>query len=146
MKIFEVPFESEQYKEALQLRIQVLRAPLGLTYTPEQLAEEAKDVHVVAVEEDKVVGTILLRHVNEQVIKMRQFAVAPDRQRQGIGSEMIAYCEDYALEHGYNTIELHARESAVPFYETMEYQKVGERFTEVTIPHFKMVKCLNDEE
>ncbi len=145
MKIFEVPFESEQYKEALQLRIKVLRAPLGLVYTPEQLAEEATDVHVVAIDEDKVVGTILLRHVNDNVLKMRQFAVAPERQRQGIGSEMVAYCEDYAIEHGYDTIELHARESAVPFYEPLEYAKVGERFTEVTIPHFKMRKSLRDE-
>jgi predicted N-acetyltransferase YhbS len=136
----------DRYKEALELRIKVLRAPLGLVYTPEQLAEEATDIHVVAIDEGKVVGTILLRHINEQVIKMRQFAVAPDRQRQGIGSEIVAYCEDYALENGYNTIELHARESAVPFYQPLEYEKVGERFTEVTIPHFKMVKHLSDED
>lgn len=145
MKIMEVPYNSERYKEALELRIKVLRAPLGLVYSPEQLTEEATDVHLVAIDEDKVVGTVLLRPVNKNVLKMRQFAVAPERQRQGIGSEMVAYCEDYALEQGYETIELHARESAVPFYESLEYEKVGDRFMEVTIPHFKMRKSLRDD-
>lgn len=145
MKIFEVPFGCDLYKEALELRVKVLRAPLGLMYTPEQLEEEATDVHIVAVDEGKVVGTVLLRHINDEVIKMRQFAVTPERQRQGIGSEIVAYCEDYALEHGYNTIELHARETAVSFYESLEYEKIGDRFTEVTIPHYKMVKNLSEE-
>jgi predicted GNAT family N-acyltransferase len=37
---------------------------------------------------------------------------------------------------------LHARETAVPFYEAMAYTKIGDRFTEVTIPHWSMVKVL----
>lgn len=144
MKIFPLEFGSPLYKEALALRTKVLRKPLGLSYTPEQLAEEKTDIHVAAVEDGKVLGIILLRKESDTVLKMRQFAVAPERQGEGIGSEMITWCEDYALEKGFNTIILHARESAVKFYEQLEYEKVGERFTEVTIPHFKMIKQLED--
>lgn len=144
MKIFETPYKSDLYQQALALRVKVLRQPLGLKYSPEQLAEEATDIHVVAVEDDKVIGTILLRKESDTVLKMRQFAVAPERQGEGIGSEIVTYCEDYALSHGFSTIVLHARETAVRFYEQLEYEKVGERFTEVTIPHFKMIKQLED--
>jgi N-acetylglutamate synthase-like GNAT family acetyltransferase len=144
MKILEAPFGSDLYRAAVDLRYEILRKPLRLDYTKEQLAEEATDVHVVAVEEGKVIAAILLRKESETVLKMRQFAVAKDRQGEGIGSEMVTYCEDYALEHGFETIVLHARETAVRFYEQLEYEKVGERFTEVTIPHFKMLKHLVD--
>ena len=37
---------------------------------------------------------------------------------------------------------MHARETAVPFYERLGYATVGARFEEVTIPHFKMEKRL----
>jgi ribosomal protein S18 acetylase RimI-like enzyme len=144
MKIQEVPYGSELYEAAVKLRTEILRKPLGLKYSSEQLAEEAHDVHIVAVEEGRVIGVILLRKETDNILKMRQFAVAKERQREGIGSEMVTYCEDYALEHGFTTIVLHARESAVRFYEQLAYEKVGDRFVEVTIPHFKMIKELED--
>jgi predicted GNAT family N-acyltransferase len=37
---------------------------------------------------------------------------------------------------------LHAREEAVPFYERLGYEKHGESFIAVTIPHFFMHKRL----
>jgi len=47
-----------------------------------------------------------------------------------------------SAEMGYREIVLHARESAVRFYESVGYVAEGEAFTEVTIPHRKMVKRL----
>jgi predicted GNAT family N-acyltransferase len=38
---------------------------------------------------------------------------------------------------------MHARETAVEFYEKYGYEKVGEQFIEVTVPHWEMVKRLN---
>jgi hypothetical protein len=35
---------------------------------------------------------------------------------------------------------MHARETALGFYEQNGYITYGERFTEVTIPNYKMVK------
>jgi predicted GNAT family N-acyltransferase len=37
---------------------------------------------------------------------------------------------------------LHARETAVAFYENLAYSKVGDRFVEVTIYHWAMEKRL----
>jgi predicted GNAT family N-acyltransferase len=37
---------------------------------------------------------------------------------------------------------MHARKSAVGFYEKLGYKIVGDEFEEVTIPHFEMQKTL----
>ena len=37
---------------------------------------------------------------------------------------------------------MHARETAVGFYEKLGYKVVGDKFTEVTIPHYVMEKKL----
>jgi predicted GNAT family N-acyltransferase len=37
---------------------------------------------------------------------------------------------------------LHARETAVPFYNALGYNSVGAQFEEVGIPHFRMEKAL----
>lgn len=56
---------------------------------------------------------------------------------------MVKYSEDLTREFGYEEIVLHARETAVPFYEPLGYTRVGDRFTEVTIPHWVMVRALH---
>ncbi|MBK6878814.1 MAG: GNAT family N-acetyltransferase [Ignavibacteria bacterium] len=48
----------------------------------------------------------------------------------------------FSREKGFERIVMHARDSAVPFYEKLGYSKVGDMFTEVTIPHFKLFKNL----
>ena len=48
-----------------------------------------------------------------------------------------------AVENGMNSIELHARENAVPFYLSLQYTIMGNQFLEVNIPHYKMTKELD---
>jgi predicted GNAT family N-acyltransferase len=43
---------------------------------------------------------------------------------------------------GYHRIELHARDTAVPFYKKMNYSISGSVFKEVGIDHFFMSKEL----
>ena len=68
--------------------------------------------------------------------------VDPGHQGRGVGKRLIAFAEKLSAEMGYREIVLHARESAVRFYESVGYVAEGEAFTEVTIPHRKMVKRL----
>lgn len=137
-------FKSKEYEEAVALRYEVLRKPLGLTYTPEQLAEEETEWHVVAVEDGKVVGVLLLKKISDTKLKMRQFAVADAYQGQGIGSALVAFAEDFAIENGFSTIVLNARMTAVPFYKRLGYEVEGEEFVEVGIPHLRMLKSFED--
>jgi hypothetical protein len=140
LKIGIANFESKEYDAAVALRYEVLRKPLGMVYTPEQLAEEATETHVIAVADAKVVGVLLLKRISDTKMKMRQFAVDDAFQGQGIGSALVAFAEDFAIENGFSIITLNARMTAVPFYERLGYDVVGDEFVEVGIPHLRMVK------
>jgi predicted GNAT family N-acyltransferase len=137
MKLLVAAFGSSEQLQAVELRRDVLRTPLGLDFTPEELAAEQDDLHLVALDPD-VVACLVLTRVDEVRMKMRQVAVDPHRQGGGVGSQLVRFSEEVARERGYREMVLNARETAVPFYLRLGYRQVGERFEEVTIPHFKM--------
>jgi predicted GNAT family N-acyltransferase len=133
---------SEAYAAAVALRARILRWPLGLDFTPQQLAAEAADTHLAAFAGDRLIGCLLLTKVNEDEVKMRQVAVEEAYRGQGVGSRLVAFSEQAARDQGFRTMVLHAREEAVPFYLRLGYAPVGEPFIEVTIPHREMRKAL----
>jgi N-acetylglutamate synthase-like GNAT family acetyltransferase len=127
-----------EYDEVLALRLRILRTPLGLDFTPEQIAAEAADLHVAAYRSGKLVGCLLLSPQPGRMLLMRQVAVEPEVQGHGIGSAMVAFSEHLAIERGFSRIELHARETAVPFYLKLGYEVCSEPYIEVTLPHRTM--------
>lgn len=133
---------SSEYAAAVALRRRILRAPLGLTFTAEELDAEREHEHLAAFTGDALVGTLVLTPVDEGVLKLRQMAVAPEGARQGTGGLLVAFAERVALERGTRRIVLHARVSAQPFYEKQGYRADGAIFTEVTVPHIAMSKLL----
>ena len=133
---------SPAYALAVALRRDLLRKPLGLEFTEAQLASEATSFHLTAWEDDVLVGTLLLTPLDEGSIQMRQVAVADRKQGLGIGRLMVAESEDEALGRGFTHIMLHARDTAIPFYEKLGYTRIGEEFTEVGVRHQEMEKYL----
>jgi ribosomal protein S18 acetylase RimI-like enzyme len=87
---------------------------------------------------------LVLKPDTPQHVRLHQFAVAPAHQRQGYGSLLLRQAEEFAWRHGYREIIMHARETAVGFYEKLGYAKHGDRFIEVTIPHYQMQRMLAD--
>ena len=73
-------------------------------------------------------------------VQMRQVAVVPDLQGQGIGVAIVERSETLSRQMGFRRMVLHARETAVPFYEKLGYSRIGEGFAEVTISHWAMEK------
>lgn len=130
------------YQETVALRDLVLRQPLGLHFTTEELEAEHDSFHLGHWLHGRLLACLILKPVDQTIIKMRQFAVHPDFQRQGLGRDLLEYAESFALKGGYTEIILHARESACPFYLNGGYQMEGERFTEVGLPHRKMSKTI----
>ena len=137
-----IPHNSPAYRQVVALRFRVLREPLGLTFTPEQLAAEAADTHVAIYADDRLAGCLMLQRQDAETVKMRQVAVAPEMQGQGIGRVLVTFAEDVARRQGYKTVQLNARETATPFYARLGYIPVGELFEEVGLPHLEMRKTL----
>ncbi len=143
LTVCKIEFATPEYDESVALRYEVLRKPLGLEYSPEQLSKEWTDIHLAAFDgSSRMVGILLLTPVSEQEIKMRQVAVAPEQQGKGIGAALVAASEEMARDLNFSQLTLHAREVAVPFYLKLGYQTIGDRFEEVLIPHFRMKKTL----
>ncbi len=130
----------------IALRHRLLRAPLGLAFTEEQLAAEKDQVHLALRHDDVVVGALLLVPPDAGgTAKLRQMTIEPSFERRGFGRRLLRHGEDLLLQLRATRITLAAREHAIHFYEKLGYVAQGEVFIEVTIPHRLMVKRLTDQ-
>ena len=142
VKIEAIAHDSEFYWQALVLRDELLRKPLGLEFSEDDIAAEAGQVHVVAIERGEIVGTLVLRGDGDGLVQMRQVAVSEKRQGRGIGRDLVRFAEALVWAECGDVIYLHAREPVIDFYEALGYEREGEIFEEVGIPHQKMRKVL----
>lgn len=134
---------THQYTEMVALRKRILRDPLGLTFTENDLSRDKDDLLCGYYnDEDKLIGTCILTHISSSLMQLRQMAIETGYQNKGIGYKLLRFAEETAAQHQYKKITLHARKTAVGFYEKAGYKIVGEEFTEVGIPHLEMEKTL----
>lgn len=133
---------SENYPKILALRQRILRAPLGLDLFVEDLSGEQQQYLMAGLYLGEPVACLMIRMLDGETAKFRQMAVDEAWQGQGIGAALLRYAENFCVLHAFRTIELHARATALGFYEKAGYHTEGEEFTEVGIPHFRMVKQL----
>jgi GNAT superfamily N-acetyltransferase len=140
--IFEAPLGSQLYADALRLREAILRRPLGLTVSREELADDAMRQHFCAVSLGAVVGTVSLRPLDEATLQLKQMAVTESRRRMRIGMQLLAHAETWARAAGFRLMVTHARIGADGFYLRLGYRGEGQPFEENTIPHIRMTKRL----
>ena len=133
---------SPLHERALTLRDDVLRRPLGRALSATDIEYDRQGHHFVAVDGDEVFGCVGLYPQDEGVVRLRQMAVAPRLQGQGIGAGVLRFAEEWARANDIARIELHARVAAEGFYQRAGYVAEGEIFEEVTVPHRKMWKAL----
>lgn len=133
---------SPEYQQMVQLRIDILRKPLGLSFLPEELEKEKDEILIAAFEEDKMLGCCMLIKTEPGTVRLRQMAVLNSLQGKGIGRALMQFAENIARDRGFRTITMHARKTATGFYEKLGYKVIGDEFVEVTIPHVVMEKDL----
>lgn len=138
----EIEHGTKEYEQTVSLRDEVLRKPLGLQFGPEERTDEKGSFHLACLRDGIGVACLVLKPLPGKQIRMRQLAVRSGFRGQGLGRTLVSYSESVARDHGYEEMVLHARETAVGFYEKMGYEVEGDRFIEVTIPHFAMRKSL----
>lgn len=139
-----ITWGSPDYFQMLALRHHVLRKPLGLVFDPLGFADEKNEILIVLKFHNWVVGCMILTPKGEE-IKMRQVAVAPQLQGSGVGAVMVKFAEKIANQKGFVKMALNARDSAIAFYQKLNYHIVGDGFLEVGIPHHFMYKDLGHQ-
>lgn len=139
----QIEFGTPEYDRAVDLRDRVLRQPLKLEFTEEQIAEEFDQFHFACFNNNlKLLACLTFQVKDDNILKMRQVAVDPELQNKSIGTKLVAFSENWAKANNFNKIMLHARDIAIPFYLKLNYKKIGKAFTEVGIKHYAMEKSL----
>lgn len=137
-----IDYGTAEYKQMLKLRNEILRKPLGLSFSEDELEEEKDNLLIAAYEDDRMLGCCMLVEEAPDTVRLRQMAVKNDLQGKGIGRALMQFAENLARDRGYKRLTMHARKNAVGFYEKMGYNTSGDEFFEVTIPHYNMEKNL----
>lgn len=130
---------SNDWKEAVNLRENILRKPLGSKFSKQELEEEKNHIQIVGFLDEELIATAVLVPESEK-LKMQRVVVINQKRNLEIGSKMMKFCELIALEKGISHLYCHARDSAVNFYLKNGYKGEGEYFDEDSIPHLKMTK------
>lgn len=141
LKLKEIHYQSQEWREAVKLREKILRAPLGSTFTAAELEQESADLHIAGYLQQQLVATAVLVLEKDQC-KMQRVAVEDGFRKQGIGAQLLAFCENLSLNKNYPSIYCHARNTAEKFYRDNGYTAEGDYFDEDGIPHLKMQKFL----
>jgi predicted GNAT family N-acyltransferase len=133
---------TKEYQQMVNLRNEILRKPLGLSLDAKELEQEKDDILMGAFEDERLLGCCLLTRMDPATVRLRQMAVPNSMQGKGIGRALMIFAENIARDLGYKKLCMHARKTAVGFYQKLGYSVSGEEFTEVTIPHYIMEKAL----
>ncbi|MCX2779386.1 GNAT family N-acetyltransferase [Microbulbifer thermotolerans] len=75
--------------------------------------------------------------------KIGRMAVVKKARGCGLGLQLLTFICNYAREHGFSSVYLHAQSHAEGFYRKAGFRSEGEPFIEADIPHIKMVRPLD---
>ena len=132
-------------KQEYRLRNEILRIPLNLVFhlTDEQIEAETRDFHYGMFNDDgEMEACVIATPFAPGKYQIRQMAVIERRQGTGMGRDLLSKTEQQLKLHGATELMLHARDVAIGFYEKLGYERVGDMFIEVGIPHLEMRKKL----
>ena len=135
-----VPYEfaTPEYDEAVRLRDEILRKPLGRSITDDDLSAEIDQFHFGLYDAGRLLGTATLRPDGSGGFQMRQVAVLARAQGQSVGLALVRHGEAFAKTRNATELFCHAREVARGFYERCGWEAYGEPYEEVGIPHVNM--------
>ncbi|MEO9594654.1 MAG: GNAT family N-acetyltransferase, partial [Rhodopirellula bahusiensis] len=90
MEFLEIEWCTPLYQEALDLRHRVLREPLGLRLTAEELDGEYADLHFgLRNGTENLAAVLSAKLLTSSAVKLRQMAVDPDQQGEGLGAKLL---------------------------------------------------------
>jgi predicted GNAT family N-acyltransferase len=93
--------------------------------------------HTLAFVDGRCVATarIYLDEQDPGKAKIGRMAVLKNFRDQGIGTALLGEAIRVGMMQGASVFELHAQQSAAPFYAKLQFKPVGAIFDEVSIPH-----------
>ena len=126
---------------ALELRERVFCGEQGVSFEADQDGRDGEATHIVAMDDDVVIGTCRLLF-RGQVARLGRLAVERDRRGESVAAEILREADRIAMQAGSESIALHAQTYAQALYERAGYEECGPTFVEEGIEHVAMEKRL----
>ena len=96
---------------------------------------------------DELIGVVSVFKNNSSIFnvenqfQIRGMALLQQHQKKGYGTLLVKHCERFIISQKSNLIWFNARKNAVPFYEKLGYNKIGNPFSIADIGiHYVMKK------
>ncbi len=124
---------------AMDLRRRVFCDEQGVPIRDEVDGRDPEGMHLIAVEEDRVVGACRLIFQGNTV-QFSRLAVEAECRRRGIASALLDAAEAASRRARSRRIVLHAQTYAVELYENAGYKTKGTTFRDAGIEHIAMEK------
>lgn len=125
-----INWNSEEYWQGIFLRNKLLKTSAGKEWIKELPVNEKQDIHMVALVEGKVVGTLLLSKRSQTVAQIKQVAIDDRYQGFGIGKQLLEFAEKIADLMNFQTIFLTGRKQAWGFYDHFGYKRIGYAYSD----------------
>ena len=126
----------KEIEECLLIRRKVFIEEQGIPEKIETDDDKTNATSIYALIDNKCVGTARYQKLGNK-IKLERFAVLNEYRLKGVGRALAKYL---FKELDNKILYLHAQESVIDFYLLLGFKKVGDKFYEAGIPHWKMIK------
>jgi predicted GNAT family N-acyltransferase len=131
----------EEMAQLLRLRHDVFCGEQGVPEREELDGRDGEAVHLVAVEDGRVLATCRLLFVGATV-QFSRLAVTRDARRRRIATRLLALADEETRAGGARRLVLHAQTYARSLYDAAGYEPRGRVFMEAGIEHVAMEKVL----
>ncbi|WP_325895391.1 GNAT family N-acetyltransferase [Grimontia sp. NTOU-MAR1] len=140
--------DSKFYQTALKLRYALFFEEPGLPWEVLFDTDEGNSLHLAAICDGELLAYGRLTKRSNSAMQISQMVVSPKHQRKGLGEAILSRLVIHAKEHETKSIILSARLHAMPLYEKLGFNIVGEVYlSEKTgIEHIKMELTLKRAE
>ena len=135
-----VEYATEEYKEALQLKDDVMRKPLGLCLSEDDVKFDNKRIHIGGYIENELVCGCSFGIIHKKMGHIFSVYVKQSCQNQGIGQQLMAFAEDYAKQSGVARLYVEGRKTAKNFYLKCGFRPCGSEYVDMNIIHQDMKK------
>jgi predicted GNAT family N-acyltransferase len=126
---------------ALELRHDVFCVEQGVPEHEELDGHDHEGVHLIAIQDDELLGTCRLLLVG-RTVQFSRLAVRGSARRQGIATALLEAADQETRSAGARRLVLHAQTYARRLYEQAGYLPRGKPFREAGIEHIAMEKEL----
>jgi len=139
IRIKRIELQDPLYQKERLLRNKILLRPIGIPDFGWE-KNDAKSWHFVALDENELIGCVVLVPLDEQNVKAQliQMAVDDSRQGQGIGRLLVEELIKFSKKLGFQEIEIHSRSDITSFYSHLGFEIYGDEFEEVNVKHRHM--------